>query len=252
METNFCRQITKEYSELTGIPEKFHGEIERILSLSSKAVKFQLPINGKLYDNLEFKALEDLPEIRLPFPVIALEFFLNEDPPAPDKAVVLAREDGNRIAVTPVVYYKKSNAWGCSPEILIPRVGSLDRLDGEVGINFEMTDESQDFANYNHSLLVLMQFLDILSCSNVHIEQSRAKPPMKKKGALPFDIYHVLIIGDQKTGSGSSTTDHRSPREHIRRGHIRRYSDGKKIWINAMVVAKGSPGKVTKDYRLKI
>lgn len=42
-----------------------------------------------------------------------------------------------------------------------------------------------------------------------------------------------------------------SPREHLRRGHIRRLEDGRKFWINAAVVAAGNGGKIHKDYGIR-
>jgi len=55
----------------------------------------------------------------------------------------------------------------------------------------------------------------------------------------------VIKLKDEGNGT------HRSPREHVRRGHVRRYADGKKIWIQSMVVNPGNGGKVTKDYIFK-
>jgi len=73
----------------------------------------------------------------------------------------------------------------------------------------------------------------------------RAKP-------YPFDDYHILTIESPKAAAsdGGHGGSHRSPREHLRRGHIRRLEDGRKLWINATVVNAGVGGKVSKDYRI--
>ena len=76
---------------------------------------------------------------------------------------------------------------------------------------------------------------------------------MRKCGALPFDDYHVLTInvGGQGQREGAANGSHRSPREHLRRGHIRRLQDGRKLWVNATVVNPGVGAKVMKDYRME-
>ena len=97
--------------------------------------------------------------------------------------------------------------------------------------------------------------LNALGCSNVQIERSKPKRAGKKvKAALPFDAYHVLTIdapgraGDRVVPTGP----HRAPREHLRRGHIRRLADGRRTWVNATVVASGRRGGVIKkDYAIR-
>lgn len=101
----------------------------------------------------------------------------------------------------------------------------------------------------------MLSFLNALQCVNVHIERSMPKKGNKKiKAALQFDSYHVLTIdvpGRPADLSGIGGP-HRSPREHLRRGHIRRLTDGRRIWVNATVVAAGrGAGIVTKDYALR-
>jgi hypothetical protein len=99
----------------------------------------------------------------------------------------------------------------------------------------------------------------VLHCKNVHTEKIEVSKTRKaihssKKAALPFDTYHVLTIdAPGKPGEGERAGgNHRSPREHLRRGHIRRLGGGRRIWVNATVVAVGcSGGTVKKDYALR-
>ena len=105
-----------------------------------------------------------------------------------------------------------------------------------------------------NAVWTIISLCNALACSNVHIERSEPKKAGKKiKAALPFDAYHILTI--DATGAAGERVgragEHRSPREHLRRGHIRRLADGRRIWINATVVAAGrGAGVVSKDYRL--
>jgi hypothetical protein len=105
---------------------------------------------------------------------------------------------------------------------------------------------------------VLFGLLEALSCSNVFPEKV---PNQKiKKGerlsAKKEDEYHTLIVRTTNSDSGAALTlseqqtDRRPAREHLRRGHVRRLQNGKKIWINPMVVNAGVGGKIFKDYAM--
>lgn len=94
--------------------------------------------------------------------------------------------------------------------------------------------------------------ISALSCSNIVIEKNNSRTHPTNKGILPFDSYYVLTIKDsQPSKIGESMDDRRRPREHVRRGHIRR-SENSKIWVNATVVNRGIGAKISKDYSLRI
>lgn len=100
----------------------------------------------------------------------------------------------------------------------------------------------------------VLNLMEALSCKNVSAEQlpvKNNKLAQRKKGALPYDLYHVLVVnsrsGEKSVDQGGS---HRSPREHIRRGHIRRLPSGN-IWVNSTIVNHGNHGKVHKVYALE-
>lgn len=113
----------------------------------------------------------------------------------------------------------------------------------------------QAYGNMNDEIRSMLELLEVLSCSNVKqgiIRADKEKNKNLPKGTLKFDDYRVLMIesGSEKKGTeqiGEYGSRH-SPREHIRRGHIRRYSDGRKIWIQSMVVNAGAAGKIHKVY----
>lgn len=99
----------------------------------------------------------------------------------------------------------------------------------------------------------VLELIEALSCINVTHEALPARKPNKsaiKRGALPFDEYRVLVIREHERGTVRSEPlgSHRSPREHLRRGHIRRLQDGRKVWVNPTVVNAGTTGKVTTTY----
>lgn len=104
------------------------------------------------------------------------------------------------------------------------------------------------------NVYTLASAVEVFSCSNV--VQVEHKPPkfinQKRlaKGKVPFFTYRTLhITGDEAPRAGTVATGTKaSPRLHLRRGHIRRLADGRRIWIRAMLVGDKSLGMVTKDY----
>lgn len=283
---NHCRQLMKQCSEVLanpkGIKQEWISLAERAVYLNGQSVKFFLPNGGRLLDDRKFKALDETEELRLPYPFIALEYRSDWGARGPDvplwgregpvyeddsfidapKRIVFAEEREDFIVVTVAFWARHNGRWAVLPECGVPRRGYLDRTkerDGLVPMVFSAPDERVPLCDYMDELAALMCFLNALQCSNVSIaKQSQSVATMAKrpKVAIPFDTYHVLVIGHQETssngGSGANHGGHRSPREHLRRGHIRRLHDGRRIWVNASVVAHGrGRGVVTKDYTLR-
>lgn len=270
METNFCRQILRQFEPEMAISERdaagheeYLAPVWNVVSLIRNATKFILPYTGRPLDDKQFKALDENEPLRLPFPVIALEYFADLSTPhdpknRSSKRVVLAREQSDSIVLTPVIWIDSDKSWGVLPECALPNTGYLDRTritNGNVAINVGLSDARIPSSDYEDELGALLCFLNALQCSNVDIEKvPRKKEKAKVKGALPFDFYHVLTIASGKAGEqqgvGGVAGDRRSPREHLRRGHIRRLESGKKVWVNAAVIAAGSAGRVDKSYKV--
>lgn len=102
----------------------------------------------------------------------------------------------------------------------------------------------------------VLELVEALSCSNVSHEALPVRPLNKaaaRRGALPFDEYRVLVVNAPGAGSGGidGGGTHRSPREHLRRGHIRRLQSGRRIWIQSTIVNAGAAGKITSTYQIK-
>lgn len=109
------------------------------------------------------------------------------------------------------------------------------------------------------AVYTLLMFVDALACTNVSIERRPARPRSRaqiKANALPFDDYHVLVVDTAAARLGSSASagvggSHRSPRQHLRRGHIRRlHGSGRPIWVNAAVIGAAG-GRVVKSYEVR-
>ena len=278
---NYSRQLVKHCMDMLAIPN-FDPEnralVSSVVDLRGASTKFILPDGGRLYDDRELRALDESVPLRLPYPYLCLEYHSNgrdramdepvglvngipqyerEDFVSAPKRVVYARERGGYIVVTVAFWTRHDGVWRILPECALPATGYLVRgvsFSGRPAIKAAFKDPRVPLSDYMDELGALLCFLNVLQCSNVHVERSEPKRSGKKiKTALPFDTYHVLTIDvPGKAGEGAATGGHRSPREHLRRGHIRRLADGRRIWVNATVVAAGrGAGVVTKDYAVR-
>lgn len=110
-------------------------------------------------------------------------------------------------------------------------------------------------------VVALFEFLEAMACSNV-----RATPIQKanssvnarrvKQGKLPIWEIKTLTIdvpgrnGSARTGIPLESEGRNSPREHLRRGHVRIMGE-KRIWVQSCVVSAGNTGAVAKTYRVR-
>lgn len=278
---NFSRQLAVDCARLLTmemVPWQLRESAEDAVRLHGSSQKFLLPHGGRLLDDKQYRALDETQPLRLPYPAICLEYestgnerpadepvcFVNGTPKyessdwvdAP-KRVVYAEEIEGWVQITTAFWVKKDATWRVLPRIAIPVTGFLDRstiLGGRVAIKYAMQDERISGSDYMDELGALLCFLNALQCSNVGVERAIEPRPVAKraKDALPFDAYHVLTVevpksfGVQVVGGGT----HRSPREHLRRGHIRRLSDGRRIWVNAAVIGRGA-ASLHKSYAVR-
>ena len=125
--------------------------------------------------------------------------------------------------------------------------------------DFEGEFQQGDLSDTN--LWVLQKFfqiaiaIEVFSCSNV-IAVNNDPPKFInakriQKGKQPFFSYKTLHIKDGNVSNknrGEGT--HASPRLHLRRGHIRRYASGERVWVRATLVGDKSKGFVLHDYKV--
>ena len=102
---------------------------------------------------------------------------------------------------------------------------------------------------------IVLELLEALSCKNVEqtiIQKCDAALNTRRinKGKLPLYEERMLTIKvNAKQGTGTRTGTHESPRQHLRRGHIRRLETGN-IWVNACVVGSSEKGVIKKIYNV--
>ena len=276
-------------------------------SLLTDAAKFCLPPNGTLLDGQSLLSFISSDIIRLPYPVVSLEFYTNCRNDVTTKHIVLcidyesspnnifsvlARKNNPQIDITggiivvPIsskineweldgaiaVLYKKSTLnsnyttsiyWNDERRLLD---FNIDILPVTLTAMMFAINNSEHFTQHFTSIvdvhfIALWHTLVCLSCTNISFVKSPAPDKLNKKriasGKRPLDEYRTIVINNQShksTESRSTMVDgspRRLPREHMRRGHIRSMSSGKRIWINNMVIAAGrNRDKVQQTYKL--
>lgn len=247
---NYCRQLKKQLNVALfkmSVTDPSYQDMVKVEELVSKSQKFMLPEGGVWYDDPDLRALDITQKLRLPFPVIALEYACPHD--SCNKVILLAEEVDDVIAINTVAYSTEKQSWGGYSEIELPTEGYIirhedDSLQIRIG-------HFNDNSSYLRSAHILLSFLNVLSCKNVTTYKTNSLKKNKgTKDSLKFDTYHVLTVETNSAPSASNgiSREGRSPREHLRRGHIRCYQDGKRVWVNATVVNAGKGGRIIKDY----
>ena len=284
---SYCREVLRQFKN-KALAKSMAGDgfpVELALAWLKESQKFMLPYDGKLYHDPFYKALDETKPLCLPYPVIALEYashFGEDDSVAeidmegdPDtmlnaeifKTVLLAKQTPTRIRIIPIYYSKllHSGHWLPYDEVFLPRTGYFVREEmtaDRYAIMLEHTNESRfkfesyEFESYERAMYVFLNFLNVLNCSNI-VDSAPPRSKLQQLRGNPstnFE-YHTLTVAVPRTaaatGTGSPVESGRaSPREHLRRGHIRHYPTHN-VWINNMVVgANRGGGVVAKDYNM--
>lgn len=138
----------------------------------------------------------------------------------------------------------------------VPLIKSILNKVYEINGEKEIYRCVKDISNETASILELCE---ALSCSNVHHQViEKIDPAINQRrirdGKVPLYETRTLWI-DVPNFEGLSTEwqggTHRSPRQHLRRGHIRNLQSGKKVWVNATVVGARDNGFINKTYGIK-
>lgn len=260
---NYSRQMAKQFLDMVGngIPfgEVTASMLQNYIDLARRSVKFILPDNGRILDDSSMSALDEKQPLRLPYPVVCIEYRRKfyDDPNAPGvqptKGLAFAAESNGGIEIYPAVWLDARGVWGPMPPALIESIGHR-RINGErtgpAGIAMRVPP-GIPAKDYSCETGALLDLLNVLACSNAYAHVSPARSSGRRcKSAIPFDDYRIIKIAATSSGRpGARGGLHRSPREHLRRGHIRRLSSGKCVWVNATIVAAGKDsGRVFKHY----
>jgi len=274
---NYCRDFLKWVHRNRALAERecltYSVDLNRVIEDMRLSVKFSLPNDGWVAPDGSEQIIDRPDAARLPFNSVLLEYKgLPAYPLSPgtlhsSKIIVLAKETEGAVLVQVLWWAGALGSWHITPSCWVP-LGSFATFDGKEilagftqdaglpevtglpGFNHEIAKE-----NISWDIKVVALFMAALSCSNVETQTVPVpRHRRNKKTPFPYDEYHELVVR-QPSGKASGRPvdpgDHRSPREHLRRGHIRRISDEHRVWVNACVVgAGGEGGRISKAYRM--
>lgn len=231
------------------------------------SVHFILPENGLILDD-GLRGLEGV-ELNLPFPSITIEFRWAED----WKVVCSASDHEDHIIVMAAINMPSRDGDVWYPEYLMMDVPKDINIGGKrlsekqkskiLAPSAYKAAQAQGLTSSQASELIgsheysIEELIEALSCANVtHEVIEKVNPAMNARrirdGKLPIYETRRLVINAGKSVASKSDIagTHASPRQHLRRGHIRRLED-KNIWVNSCVVAANNPAKIVKTYAVR-
>lgn len=258
----FAAQVERALSiaaeELTGNPGAAFAQA--IVHAVPQAQHFTLPEGGRLFDD-GLRGLDtDLHAIRLPFPIVTLSF-------ADDarRTLVVAQEQHeagrNTIVVRVAVDIGDGQGWGFFPCSAQPEQRHDDgsvvwQCFDAIGSRLDRTPMHEAVMAAGRSVLEL---IEALSCNNVSAEVvERIDPAVnarrRRQGKLAlYEVRRLVVkVGDVAHAIGAPRGDGNGPREHLRRGHVRRLPDGRRTWVQACVVGSRALGVVRKTYAVEV
>ncbi len=106
---------------------------------------------------------------------------------------------------------------------------------------------------------VVASMCTLLECSNVvyatHPAPRKLNLKRRKRQREPFFEYKTLVIDPHKdrviTQGLVPHNLRRSPKLHLRRGHIRKLRSGSKTWVSQAMIGSKRRGMVLKDYEIR-
>lgn len=233
----------------------------------TKAIKFQLPDDGKILDikhtgNPFKKYKEYIPVIKLPYDLLVMEFRFLDSASNPAPSIVLFEQIENKIMFNTLIKVEQLDAWVSLTDQDAMLV--IDEQGEDVSVHFppvflaNTAGEETSKHVLMQSIEILFSFLAALCCSNsdatteIKVDEKLNKSRIKK-GKVPYFSYKILTINTNKNAVVSAESTHKgnhaSPRVHLRRGHIRRLPD-KTVWVNACTVGNKAIGVIEKTYKV--
>jgi hypothetical protein len=263
------------------------SELSKLVLLMRSSVKFSLPADARLIDVCDV-GRDYIDLVQLPYPVVTLEFSVAPIETSGiikqskrivvcwDKRASTAWKFNGETPEADSIIYCLAISFDDIQRMWIPEtaVAWIDK-------NFEFNKSKNRLRNVNFifpfpeweekarssehfesdlswaietSVFPMISFCLAINCSNVAEESITPSKKLNSKrvqnGKEPFDTCHVLTVGGRSVMSGTNGGTHSSPRMHLRRGHIRRLSSGKTIWVNNTIVGRSELGSVSKSYNV--
>lgn len=274
--TFFKKKHKNDLDFLNNQVKSMYQFFDYAMHLAENSIKFKLPDNAELFDFKDDMLIADVfkkyvgIELHLPYRLTCLEFLIKLHGEA-EPVIIFAEEKDEDIYILMSIK-DQSNEWG----LMYNSYVKINKTTYETTICLQ--DELEEYADFEQirdfiqsyfaiAVTAITHFLCALACSNTHIEDDEVKPsPLKQKmrkdkGKLPLASYKVLTIKVGGSSSGVVNNVVKAPaqvdekgkkRTHLRRGHIRKYQSGLKIWVNTCVVGSDRDNSVLrKSYNIK-
>lgn len=291
LKESFLSRPVSPYTPMGQMIQAEMGVLNRYEKLlENEYVHFELPNNGaRLIDLIDGKVTEDIVKnyimgSHLPFEHVSFEFELNDDLANRSNiraVAVLAHEEyleGNiRAIILNIISQSKDKTLvgkakyraiaNAQPAYIIIDEDYLTRHPDDVyGIlksdaktragEYQNKDEFTEAATIaTHTVIAA---LAALSCSNVKIEKGFPPSLMDnkkraKKGIVQYTqkSYITFSVESEAQGSNPNKGSQAKKASHIRRGHIRRYRTGKKIWVESTIVNPNKGQATPKKYKVQ-
>jgi hypothetical protein len=267
---NYVGQVIKEFQKYAT-----YSEIAPWIPVLKAAQHFALPDGGLIFDGGS-KGLYGV-ELNLPFDICTLEICTPEfdygkkqvilliDDPKNEAIVIyqiLSMPDNGEHIGTPLFLPNQAGARIYKTEFIDlvgdPKIEMLDWTGKCPGVN-DPNETSETITLCRSSISTaakyVLEFLEAMSCKNVEtVTYQKASPNnaqrIKSRKAPIYETKILSLVMPQKVTKGEKLFGtHASPRQHLRRGHIRRLDTGN-IWVNACVVGDASNGIINKQYKV--
>ena len=141
---------------------------------------------------------------------------------------------------------------GCTPFTLCPAFAECETS----GLEKDAAKERYEsfLKDVSQEVGAVFELLEALTCRNVStITREKISPKINARraraGKVPLYETKVLVIDREGEAPVSPRHhgDRHGPRQHLRRGHIRRLPSGN-IWVNSCLVGAGNQGYIDKSY----
>lgn len=221
--------------------------------------RFYLPQSAEILSGVPIVGAYREAAMGLPYASVSLNCGQSRD--GAYKRIVIASAPINglgekEIAISSLIK-TKNGSWSPFP------VGAVISFpDGEDGYHVELSirpDASHledAYGLVSEDVLSVLNLCVMLSLHNVKAELVSAPDPLgnkrKKQGKKSLYSYHVLNVDGEIWDSPRNEPIGSTVRSHLRRGHIRRLDEARRVWVRPTYVHGGTPGFVDKDYNVQV
>lgn len=142
------------------------------------------------------------------------------------------------------------NARPTANSAVVPvRIVTMPELFQHAGGSYERA-----FYDTADELRAVAELCAVLNCSN--IETRTISPRCRQgRGKNKRKLYEYRVLEVSVSSGGghrdAGNSDRRSPRIHLRRGHVRQIGEDRTTWVQPCVVGDRRAGVVTKDYAVR-